>query len=92
MADSKVTSLREASKELRRNFLERICEQIYSAAKSSPTKLEEYSTIIDSCTHNGGRPKGYNNHQETALLRNLHYCQEQNNFTVQERAGTIQKR
>ena len=37
MADSEVTSLKEASKELRRNFLERICEKMYNAAQSSPT-------------------------------------------------------
>ena len=37
MADSEVTSLLEASKELRRNFLERICEKMYNASQSSPT-------------------------------------------------------
>ena len=37
MADSEVTSLIEASKELRRNFLERICEKMYNASQSSPT-------------------------------------------------------
>ncbi len=37
MADSEVTSLLEASKDLRRNFLERICEKMYNASQSSPT-------------------------------------------------------
>ena len=35
MADSEVTSLIETSKELRRNFLERICEKMYNASQSS---------------------------------------------------------
>ena len=112
MADSKVvTSLKEATKEHRCNFLERICEQMYCATKKSSTKklpwgyvssilkeskteepwltknrinfafkkfcvnksqetetvLEEDSTIINSCTRNGGRPKG------TTIIKKQHY-------------------
>ena len=37
MTDSEVTSMIEASKKLRRNFLERICEKMYDASQSSPT-------------------------------------------------------